>query len=211
MLSCCLDVAFTKIAYEKTVEFKGKSFVKNKKVLQTNSSSNLDSIANEIGNDYFNTTSSSVTKSTSPTEDTTSFELTSHHDTTVATTVDKSSVNKLSHEDVSCTCGIFLSSQFVKGSSAPPKGEPVIANTLDRQFVCNPIGRKQCQTKCLEQIVKHLPDSSSILCASLDRDIRKERAYLFIRNCSLRWHNTNLADGREYCCKNGLPYACPKK
>ena len=151
MLSCCLDIGFTKIAHEKAIEFKSKSLGKNKKVLPTTNNSSLDSIANEIGYDYCNTTSS-IMESTAPTENTTLPEQTFHGDTTATTAVVKSSLNKLSYEDKSCTCGIFLSSQFVKGSSAPPKGEPVISNTLDMQFVCNPIGRRQCQTKCLEQV-----------------------------------------------------------
>ena len=145
-------MAFTKIAYEKAIEFKGKSFGNNKKLLKTNNSSSLDSLENELGDDYFNTTSS-VMKNTAPTEDTPSPEQTFHEDTTAATALVKSSINKLSYEDRSCICGIFLSSQFVKGSSAPPKGEPVISNTLDKKFVCNPIGRRQCQTKCLEQVI----------------------------------------------------------
>ncbi|XP_037938278.1 follicle cell protein 3C-1 [Teleopsis dalmanni] len=110
---------------------------------------------------------------------------------------------------VPCTCGIFLSSQIKQGSSEKPTGKPAISNELDRNYPCNAIGQKQCQTKCLENIVKHLPNSAAILCASLDRDIRKERAYLYVKNCNNNWWNTTLAAGREYCCKNGTPYTCP--
>ncbi|XP_073831860.1 follicle cell protein 3C [Musca autumnalis] len=109
---------------------------------------------------------------------------------------------------VPCTCGIFLNSQFTKGSPNPPRGEAVISNTVDRTFACNGVGQKQCQTKCLEQIVRHLPNSANILCAALDHDIHKQRAYLFTKNCQDVWINTNLTAGREYCCKNGEPYSC---
>ncbi|XP_054088134.1 uncharacterized protein LOC105212010 [Zeugodacus cucurbitae] len=110
---------------------------------------------------------------------------------------------------IPCTCGIFLASQIKRGSNEQPEGAPVITNELDRTFACNAVGQKQCQTKCLETIVQHLPNSANILCATLNRDCRKERAYLFIKNCRNQWHNTNLAAGREYCCRDGQPYACP--
>ncbi|XP_061392737.1 follicle cell protein 3C-1-like [Musca vetustissima] len=111
-------------------------------------------------------------------------------------------------ELVPCTCGIFLNTQFTKGSTDPPRGEAVVSNSLDRTFACNGIGQKHCQTKCLEQIVRHLPNSANILCAALDHDIHKQRAYLFTKNCQDIWVNTNLAAGREYCCKNREPYNC---
>lgn len=58
-------------------------------------------------------------------------------------------------------------------------------------------------------MVKHLPNSPAILCGSIERDCHKERAYLFIQNCNSTWINTNLSAGREYCCKDSLPYKCP--
>ncbi|XP_039959189.1 uncharacterized protein LOC120773991 [Bactrocera tryoni] len=110
---------------------------------------------------------------------------------------------------VPCTCGVFLASQIKRGTNEQPEGAPVITNELDRTFACNAVGQKQCQTKCLETIVQHLPNSANILCATLNRDCRKERAYLFIKNCRNQWHNTNLSAGREYCCRDGQPYTCP--
>ncbi|XP_018798557.1 PREDICTED: uncharacterized protein LOC108974909 [Bactrocera latifrons] len=110
---------------------------------------------------------------------------------------------------VPCTCGVFLASQIKRGTNEQPEGAPVISNELDRTFACNAVGQKQCQTKCLETIVQHLPNSANILCATLNRDCRKERAYLFIKNCRNQWHNTNLSAGREYCCRDGQPYTCP--
>lgn len=55
----------------------------------------------------------------------------------------------------------------------------------------------------------HLPDSGKILCASVEHDCRKERAYLFIQSCEKSWINTHIGAGREYCCKSGTPYPCP--
>lgn len=142
ILICCLDLAFTKSTYEKNNAFKDISFDKNKTGLQTNDST-LGLITKKE-----NLTTTVITENVSTSE------LTTNEPSTAATVVVKSSAKKLLNEDVPCTCGIFLSSQFVKGSPAPPKGEPIISTTLDRQFVCNSIGRKQCQTKCLEQVVQ---------------------------------------------------------
>ncbi|KAH8291684.1 hypothetical protein KR018_005598, partial [Drosophila ironensis] len=108
-------------------------------------------------------------------------------------------------QPVPCTCGVFLSSQIPNGLPT----SPLIHQELDRMFPCNAIGRKQCQTKCLEAIVQHLPNSANIVCSALGHDCHKERAYLFIKNCQNQWINTNLQAGREYCCRNGVPYRCP--
>ncbi|XP_017112678.1 follicle cell protein 3C-1 [Drosophila elegans] len=109
------------------------------------------------------------------------------------------------NQPVPCTCGVFLSSQIPNG--LPTK--PLIHQELDQMFPCNAIGRKQCQTKCLEAIVQHLPNSANIVCSTLGHDCHKERAYLFIKNCHNQWVNTNLQAGREYCCRGGNPYRCP--
>nr|AAY27520.1 Fcp3C [Drosophila melanogaster]AAY27532.1 Fcp3C [Drosophila melanogaster] len=109
------------------------------------------------------------------------------------------------NQPVPCTCGVFLSSQIPNG--LPTK--PLIHQELDHMFPCNAIGRKQCQTKCLETIVQHLPNSANIVCSALGHDCHKERAYLFIKNCHNQWVNTNLQAGREYCCRSGVPYRCP--
>ncbi|KAH8300898.1 hypothetical protein KR044_003687, partial [Drosophila immigrans] len=110
-----------------------------------------------------------------------------------------------SNQPVPCTCGVFLSSQIKNGLPETP----LIHNEMDRMYPCNAIGRKQCQTKCLEAIVQHLPNSANIVCATLGHNCHKERAYLFIKNCHNQWVNTNLQAGREYCCKEGVPYRCP--
>ncbi|GLV39077.1 Follicle cell protein 3C [Carabus blaptoides fortunei] len=93
------------------------------------------------------------------------------------------------------------------------KDEEVVLNSLqqelDRPFIKGPIGIRQCTNKCLETIVKHLPNSPAIICATMDRDCFKEKAYLFIKNGNSLWHNTKLSAGREYCCKDNIHYKCP--
>ncbi|KAJ9591446.1 hypothetical protein L9F63_002052 [Diploptera punctata] len=108
-----------------------------------------------------------------------------------------------------CVCGVFLSGQFVKGSPEPPKGNAVVLHELMENLPCNAFGNKQCTNKCLDSIVKYLPNSPALVCGSIDRDCYKERAYLFIKNCSDTWVNTNMSAGREYCCKEGISYKCP--
>ncbi|KAJ6629965.1 Follicle cell protein 3C-1 [Pseudolycoriella hygida] len=112
-------------------------------------------------------------------------------------------------EQLPCTCGVFLTGQFKRGSSEPPKGNPALMHEQELQFSCNAAGVKQCTNRCLEMIVKHLSNSPAIVCGLIDRDCYKERAYLFVQNCNSTWINTNLSAGREYCCKDGLPYKCP--
>lgn len=53
---------------------------------------------------------------------------------------------------VPCTCGIFLSSQFKKGSPDPPEGSPALLQEINKIFACNQIGVRQCQSKCLEAV-----------------------------------------------------------
>ncbi|CAO1417443.1 unnamed protein product, partial [Diamesa tonsa] len=108
-----------------------------------------------------------------------------------------------------CSCAVFLSGQFKKGSGEQPKGLPALMmHEIEGSFSCNSVGNKMCINKCLDSIVKHLPNSASIICGTIDRDCYKERAYLFIQNCSPNWINSNLSAGREYCCKSGEPYKC---
>lgn len=51
-----------------------------------------------------------------------------------------------------CTCGIFLSGQFVKGSKQPPKGNPALLQEMDNAFMNNAVGNRQCMNKCLELV-----------------------------------------------------------
>ncbi|XP_017786475.1 PREDICTED: follicle cell protein 3C-1 isoform X2 [Nicrophorus vespilloides] len=110
---------------------------------------------------------------------------------------------------VPCTCGIFLSGQLKKGSKDSPKGDPVLTQELDTHFAHNSIGQRQCANKCLENMIKHLPKSADIICATVDRDVRKEKALLFTKNYDATWINSNMSAGRDFCCKDNVPYKCP--
>ncbi len=108
-----------------------------------------------------------------------------------------------------CSCAVFMSGQFRKGSPEPPKGHPALIQETEFNFPCTPAGTKMCINKCLESIVKHLPNSSTIICGTIDRDCHRERAYLFTQHCDGKsWINSNLSAGREFCCKNGSPVSC---
>lgn len=154
MLSLCIDSAITKIAYKKPIHLKEKTYKKVQKDITIDDIQTTDTTMTLISKeeqdeDIQNTTPYS--KETSLPTETDSFETTSKEDSTTTANNVKATFST-QQNDLSCTCGIFLSSQFVKGSPEPPKGEPVISTTLERSFQCNPIGQKQCQTKCLEQV-----------------------------------------------------------
>lgn len=51
-----------------------------------------------------------------------------------------------------CTCGVFFSGQFKRGSSEPPNGQPVLMHEQDSMYACTPMGTKQCSNKCLEVV-----------------------------------------------------------
>lgn len=122
---------------------------------------------------------------------------------------EKKNVEAKSTTPVPCTCGIFLSGQFKKGSKAAPKGEPVITEEQDAHFAHNSIGQRQCANKCIESIIKYLPKSADIICSTIDRDCHKEKAYLFTKNYNDKWINSNMSAGRAFCCKDNKPYKCP--
>lgn len=108
-----------------------------------------------------------------------------------------------------CSCAVFMSGQFKKGSSDQPKGSPALIQETEISYPCTPAGTKMCINKCLESIVKHLPNSPAIVCGTIDRDCHRERAYLFVQNCNAAtWINSNLSAGREYCCKSGETVSC---
>ncbi|XP_018399204.1 PREDICTED: uncharacterized protein LOC108776947 [Cyphomyrmex costatus] len=116
--------------------------------------------------------------------------------------------SNIKEQPTGCVCAVFLSGQFKKGSKEQPKGYPALVHEYPDSIPCTAMGNKLCISKCLDVIVKHLPNGQAVLCASIDRDCYKERAYLFIKNCKDEWINTNLSAGREYCCKDGMPYKC---
>lgn len=53
-------------------------------------------------------------------------------------------------EQAACTCAVFLSGQFKKGS--PPTGNPALLHEHDTLFPCTAMGNKQCVNKCLESV-----------------------------------------------------------
>lgn len=108
-----------------------------------------------------------------------------------------------------CSCAVFLSGQFKKGSNEQPKGMPALTQETEFSYPCNQAGNKMCINKCLESIVKHLPNSPAIICGTIDRDCHREKASLWIQNCNAStWINSNLSAGREYCCKSGESVSC---
>ncbi|XP_053690880.1 follicle cell protein 3C-1 [Sabethes cyaneus] len=110
-----------------------------------------------------------------------------------------------------CSCAIFLTGQFNKHNrTEPPRGNPAIQLELMQNFPCNAAGNKLCSNRCLDAILKHLPNSPALICGTIDRDCFRERAYLFYQNCSPRWINTNFSAGREFCCQNDRPIRCTK-
>lgn len=49
-----------------------------------------------------------------------------------------------------CTCGVFMSGQFKKGSSEQPKGYAALISEQETNFSCTPAGTKLCINKCLD-------------------------------------------------------------
>uniref|UniRef100_A0A182MPC2 Follicle cell protein 3C-1 n=1 Tax=Anopheles culicifacies TaxID=139723 RepID=A0A182MPC2_9DIPT len=118
-------------------------------------------------------------------------------------------VQRSSANNVPCTCAIFLTGQFNRfNRTEQPKGNPGIQMELMQHFPCTTSGNKQCSNKCLDSIVKHLPNSQNVICATIDRDCFRERAYLFYQNCAPRWVNSNISAGKEFCCQNDSPMRC---
>jgi hypothetical protein len=53
---------------------------------------------------------------------------------------------------IGCTCGVFLSGQFKKGSKEQPKGNPALLHEHPDIFPCSNIGNKMCTNKCLDVV-----------------------------------------------------------
>lgn len=62
--------------------------------------------------------------------------------------------NTNTKEQIPCTCGVFLTGQFKRGSSEPPKGNPALMYDQELPFACNAAGIKQCTNRCLEMVSK---------------------------------------------------------
>lgn len=50
-----------------------------------------------------------------------------------------------------CTCGVFLSGQFAKGTRVPI-GNAALLHEQENLYPCTPMGSKQCTNKCLETV-----------------------------------------------------------
>lgn len=52
-----------------------------------------------------------------------------------------------------CSCAVFLSGQFKKGTNEQPKGLPALMmHDLEGSFACNSVGNKICINKCLDAV-----------------------------------------------------------
>lgn len=80
---------------------------------------------------------------------------------------------------VPCTCGVFLSGQFVKGSQDQPKGYPALLQEQEQTFPCTNLGNKQCTNKCLDIVsILFLIHAGLILEISLN--LPSQRSWGFI-------------------------------
>lgn len=77
--------------------------------------------------------------------------------TTTSTTIPTTTLSTTTTTEptiIGCTCGIFLSGQFKKGSSEPPKGNPALLFEKTENFPCTNFGKNQCSYKCVEGVSK---------------------------------------------------------
>lgn len=51
-----------------------------------------------------------------------------------------------------CSCAVFLSGQFTKGSKDAPRGSPALIHEHEDTFQCTLLGLKQCTNWCLESV-----------------------------------------------------------
>ncbi|XP_028175975.1 follicle cell protein 3C-1 [Ostrinia furnacalis] len=114
-----------------------------------------------------------------------------------------------------CQCGVFMSQQvgLKEGRRGrprgPPQGEPVVTyDTEEPSLPCGLGGFKNCVTKCLDVILKYLPRAGPVICGAVERDIHREKAFLFIRNCGGEWTPTSFSAGKEFCCTDGQHHKC---
>ncbi|XP_065225265.1 follicle cell protein 3C-1-like [Planococcus citri] len=120
---------------------------------------------------------------------------------------DKRGAAATSQANASCTCGVFLSSQIVGGAVKSMLENPAI--TVDVEEPVNCANTAQCSTKCFEEMVKFLPTSSSIICGTVDREVYKEKAHLFLNVCDQGWKKSKISTQKEICCKDSTSYKCP--
>ncbi|XP_073945817.1 follicle cell protein 3C [Choristoneura fumiferana] len=114
-----------------------------------------------------------------------------------------------------CQCGVFMSQQVgIKEGRrgrprGPPQGEPVVTYDTDAPSLpCGSAGFKHCISKCLDVILKYLPRAGPVICGAVERDVHREKAFLYIKNCGGEWTPTNFSAGKEFCCTDGQHHKC---
>uniref|UniRef100_A0A2A4K2W4 Follicle cell protein 3C-1 n=1 Tax=Heliothis virescens TaxID=7102 RepID=A0A2A4K2W4_HELVI len=115
-----------------------------------------------------------------------------------------------------CQCGVFLSQQVgIKENNrrsrprGPPQGEPVVTYDTDSPSLpCGTGGFKSCVSRCLDVILKYLPRAGPVICGAVERDVHREKAFLFIKNCGGEWTPTSFSAGKEFCCTDGEHHKC---
>ncbi|KAG6452684.1 follicle cell protein 3C-1 [Manduca sexta] len=114
-----------------------------------------------------------------------------------------------------CQCGVFMSQQvgIKEGRRSkprgPPQGEPVVTYDTDAPSLpCGSRGFKSCISTCLDVILQYLPKAGPVICGAVERDVYRERAFLFIKNCGGDWTATSFSAGKEFCCVNGKHEKC---
>ncbi|XP_028028563.1 follicle cell protein 3C-1 [Bombyx mandarina] len=120
------------------------------------------------------------------------------------------------YDDVEpCQCGVFMSQQVgVKEGRrgrprGPPQGEPVVTYDTDSPSLpCGSGGFKHCISTCLDVILKYLPKAGPVICGAVERDVNREKAFLFVKNCGGDWIPTSFSAGKEFCCTNGEHHKC---
>ncbi|KAG7304375.1 hypothetical protein JYU34_011315 [Plutella xylostella] len=119
-------------------------------------------------------------------------------------------------EEMNCQCGVFMSQQVgIVGNRrgrprGPPQGDPVVTYDTETEWSCGAGATKQCISKCLDVILKYLARAGPVICGAVDRDVNRENAYLFIKSCGADWLATNFSAGKEFCCRDGVHYKCPR-
>ncbi|CAB3231371.1 unnamed protein product [Arctia plantaginis] len=113
-----------------------------------------------------------------------------------------------------CQCGVFLSQQvgLKEGRRSrprgPPQGEPVVTYDTDSPSLPCGSGLRNCISRCLDVILNYLPRAGPVICGAVERDVDREKAFLFIRNCGGEWTPTSFSAGKEFCCTNGEHHKC---
>lgn len=92
-----------------------------------------------------------------------------------------------------CTCAVFLSGQFTKGSNQPPLGNPALLHEQENVMACNPMGSKQCTNKCLETVKFEIPNCVYVvvvICSDISQKISDCQALAKLTGHFVRQHRS---------------------